>query len=703
MREVGSGLESFFEPKSIAVAGASTDPEKLGSIIFANLLANRRSGALRAKVFALNPAHAAIGSEPCYPSLEALPEIPELLIVAVPAHMTLGMVKSAGAAGVKAVILIAGGYAEVGNAREEREILGVARKHKMRVLGPNTIGLVDTRSGVDSLFIRSTKKFPDGGELVSHVKPIPGRVVVVTQSGFLGQAVASELAVRGVGVRAIVGVGNQLDVSVEEVLEHFAYDGHVKVIAVYLEGLRDGRRFMRAAGLGKPVVVFKIGKTERGARAALTHTASMVGDYDVYRAAFAQSGVTEAQTLQELTDFALALEMLPRRPGGRVAILTNAGGVGVVAADEAVRLGLRVERLARSSERRLRVEFAGSRFMANSSLANPIDLTASVSSDDFARLTGLVLGLSEYDAALVLPTHQAPGMLFDVGERFADAVVKSGKPVSFCVIGEDEMAKRIRRELAGRGVPSFPTPERAVRALAAAAYYAGHRKPRSRPSAVDVTVQPANRLRPVVGAQVRRLLRRYGIQEPRSVVLGPEVRPIGLRFPVVCKLVAKGVVHKTEIGGVVVNVGDQTGVEKAHRRFVNLASRRGVEFEGVLVQEMMRGAELLLGTTRDPTFGPIVTLGLGGTQAELMKELRLAIAPISADEARSLLIGTRMARVLGGYRGGPEVDIAKLCGVVSRFSRILVENPSLAEAEVNPLIASEDGLFAVDSRASVSS
>ena len=211
-------MESFFEPKSVAVAGASPDPDKLGSIIFANLLANRRKGVLKARVYALNPSHGRIGEEPCYPSIGALPEVPELLIVSIPAPLTLDLLCSAAGSGVKAAILIASGYAEVGRGGEEQEIGKLVRESGMRVLGPNTIGLVDTRSGVDSLFLRSTKAYPGGREVVSALKPIPGDVVIITQSGYLGEAVSAELAAGGVGVRAIVGSGNQLDVSMEDVV-----------------------------------------------------------------------------------------------------------------------------------------------------------------------------------------------------------------------------------------------------------------------------------------------------------------------------------------------------------------------------------------------------------------------------------------------------------------------------------------------------
>ena len=287
-REVGGlpserlrGMESFFEPKSVAVAGVSTDPNKMGSIIFANLLANRRKGVLRASVYALNPAHDHIGDEPCYASIGSLPEVPELLIVAVPESLTLGLIRAAARAGAKAAVIVTSGYAEAGRGDVEMMLGRVAARSGMRILGPNTIGLLDTRTGVDSLFLRPTKRLPDGREIVALLSPLKGGVTIITQSGHLGETISAELAANGVGIRALVGTGNQLDVSVEDVMEYFADDQQTRVMAVYVEGIRDGRRFMqvaRYASRRRPRVVFKVGKTAVGARAALTHTASLVGD-----------------------------------------------------------------------------------------------------------------------------------------------------------------------------------------------------------------------------------------------------------------------------------------------------------------------------------------------------------------------------------------------------------------------------------------
>jgi len=700
------GMSSFFEPRSIAVAGVSTDPNKLGSIIFANMIENQKKGVLKAPVYALNPARARIGDQPCYPSIAALPEAPELLIVAVPESQTLALIRAAAQAGVKAAVMITGGYAEIGKGDVEKEIGHAAAKHGMRILGPNTIGLVDTWSGVDSLFLRPTKTMPDGSQVISMLKPLKGEVAIITQSGHLGEVVAEELAASGVGVRAIVGTGNQLDVSVEDVIEYFAEDDHTRVISVYLEGVRDGRRFMEAAASAvkrKPLVVFKVGKTGAGARAALTHTASLVGNYDVYHAALRQTGAIEAQSLQELVDFSVSLLMLPPTKGRRMAIVTNAGGVGAIAADEAAKMGLQVEPLGNEARRKILSTFSGEAFVSNASLGNPVDLTASVSSDQFVKVVELVAAQPRYDLLLALPTHHAPGMQYDIGEKLGDVIKKSGKAVACCVIGNSEFAGRIHMGLMSSGIPSFPTPERTVHALAVAPEYAAMKK-----AVWENGVLPKRRRRfgrrtgPLAPREVSSILRSYAIEQPKSVIVekAKDLQELGgLGFPVACKLLSPHVLHKTELGGVALDVGDVEEAKRAFVRFQNLATREHAKFEGMLVQEMVEGGvELLLGGTRDPTFGPVVVLGLGGIYTELLREYRLAVSPVTAKEARRMLIGETLVKVLGGYRGGPKVNINRVCEVVSAFSSILVDNPSIEQMEVNPLVATRSRILAVDAR-----
>lgn len=697
-------LNSFFSPRSVAVAGVSPDDDKLGSIIFENLLRNRKAGVLKADVFPLNPKHAMLRGTKCYPGLNALPVTPELLVVATPAEPALELVREASKAGVKAVVLIPGGFSEVGETGLQSSLLKAAGE--MRVLGPNTIGLLDTTTGVETLFIRPTKSLPGGREMVSHFTPKSGGVVVVTQSGHLGEVVSEELTSKGIGIRALVGTGNQLDVTVPEVIRHFSNDSRTKVIAAYLEGIPDGRAFMEAvatASRTKPVVVLKVGRTDVGARAALTHTASIVGDYETYRAALRQSGGLEARTFQELVDSCVMFSTAAPARGRRLAIVTNAGGVGALVADAAETEGMLVAAPTDISLVALKSEFEGRGFIANASLSNPFDITATASTEDFVRFTEAVVQLDDYDAAIILPTHQTPAIGYDIASRLIPAS-KGGKPVVMCVIGNSEFADSMRAEFGRENVPSFPTPERAADALS---MFVG----RSTRRPVATLSRPAPRLRlkglghfqgPLPSETVHRLLRAFGIPTPDSTIVRSELEVRAgkvPKFPVACKLLSAGLVHKSDIRGVILDVKDPASLESAYRELKELSRRAHLRFEGVLVQGMKSGVEVLLGATRDPVFGPTVVFGAGGRHAEAMKDYAVSVAPIGVAEARAMIKRTKVASILEDPRGGRPADLAKLAAVVSEFSRILPSNPSISEVEINPLMVDGGIISAVDARA----
>lgn len=700
------GLKSFFEPDSIAVAGVSSTPDKLGSIIFSNLVENRRKGLLKARLYALSPTLKVIGDNLVYPEIDSLPEVPDLLILAVPESATLGLIKASARAGVQAAIVVSSGYGEIGKHELERSMARIASRHGMRMLGPNTIGVVDTHTGVDSLFLRSTKQLPDGTQVVSMLRPLKGRVAVITQSGHLGQTVVEELAGRGIGVRALVGTGNQADVSIEDMIEYFGKDPDTEVIAVYMEGVSDGRKLMDAAydaSKKKPVVVFKVGKTEAGARAAVTHTASMVGNRQVYQAAFRQSGIVEAESLEEFVDYTVSLLMLTPPLGDRLAIITNAGGVGAMAADEASGVGLRVEPPSSSTAEALRREFEGSGFIVNSSLENPFDLTATCQTADFARATDVILSSGDYDIGLILPTHQTPAIGHDIATRLIQVVRGTGKSVCTCVIGRTEFADRINSELTSNEIPSFPTPERAVRALAAVRTYGVVRAGSAR--TIAIPNRPHRfRGKPAVlsRSEIGRLLRSCGIREPRSVIVRTveDARHLhGLKFPVACKLLSEGLVHKTDFDGVALGITSATQVEECLARFREIAEENGLDFRGMMAQEMVRGGvELILGGTRDPTFGPVLAVGIGGIYTELIHEISVSVAPVTVVMAMAILSRPPLAQMLAGYRGGPEVSVDRLSRLVSRFSKLLIENPRIVQFEINPLIAKGKEIFAVDAR-----
>ncbi|MDA4124360.1 MAG: acetate--CoA ligase family protein [Thaumarchaeota archaeon] len=702
------GVEYFFEPSSIAVAGASDDLSKLASIIFSNLLRNHRAGVLKASLYPLNPAHRKVGGLRCYPTLKAVPEPPELLVVAVPATSALELVKEAAESGVKAVIMVSAGFAEVGKRELESEVLAIARRTGMRILGPNTMGLLDMTSGVDSTFLLPTKKLESGREVPSLLRPSKGGVVIITQSGHLSEIVSEELAAEGIGIRALVGTGNQLDVSVEDIIDYFADDDETKVIAVYLEGIRDGRRFVRLArraSARKPVVVFKLGKTTSGARAALTHTASLVGDYDAYRAAFKAAGVVEAGSLQELADLCVTFSLLSSKPGTRLVIVTNAGGVGAVAADEAERNGLVVSPMRSSLIHTIRRRFKESQFLSNVSLGNPLDLTATVPADDFSEATALALGSKDYDMALVLPTHQTPAIGPNIAARVSEAVSRTGKPACACVMGRAEFARMVHSDFIKHGMPSFPTPERTVRALTALSTYARLRASTKSPPPLGRRANVRflrSATGPLAATQNGLLLSEYGIGQPPSVLVGTEAqleKASKLGFPVACKLASRGMLHKAGAGAVILNVRDEGEMARSFSKLRKLAAKRDTPFEGMLVQKMVEGdVELLLGGKRDATFGPMVVFGAGGSNAELIQDVSVALAPLDLIEANNLVNDTRVGRKLTAGLHRTSSDPRGLLPLISRFSRMIAQNPSIAQVEINPLIVTSKAVLAVDAR-----
>lgn len=703
------GLTPFFSPDSVAVVGASDDLKKVASIIYSKLQLSVAQGSLKAVVYPVNPHYSSIAGRPCYPDLDSLPKAPELLIIAVPVASTLEIVKNAVRKGVKSIIIIAGGFGEAGRVILEDEIASIARANGVRILGPNTIGLLDTVSGMDTLFLPNTRVLPDGREVTSLLPPLKGGVVIVTQSGHLGEVVAEELRSSNVGVRAIVGVGNQLDVSVEDVLEHFADDEQTRVIAVYLEGVKQGRRFMlkaAEASLKKPVVVYKMGKTEVGARAALTHTASMVGNYEVYEAAFKQSGLLETDSLEGLVDDCIAFSMLPGARGNRIAIITNAGGTGAIAADESARLGLDVKPLSRQLVSRMRREFSKASFSGIMNISNPLDLTATAATDEFAKAFSILTSSREYDMVLAFPTHQPPTMDFDIIGRMTSIAKSTRKPIVVGTMGRSELAELFNIGFLSRGVPSYRTPERCVRVLHALAEYRGRRN-----SAYAPGLKTKHRSLPwlesrrgfLSTALNERLLRRYKIACAKSVTMKSQTEADvvlkGLRFPLALKLISRQLVHKSDVGGVILGVNDESSLLSAFTELKAKSKALGVPFSGVLAQEMVpKGVELILGATKDRVFGPLVVFGLGGTYTEILKDYSIAIGVVSETRALELIDGIKMNPVLNGYRGGPVVDKKKLARVVSSFSLILEENPTINQMEINPLMATMDKVVAVDVR-----
>ena len=438
------------------------------------MLANSSRGIFLGQVYLVNPNHEEILGVKCYPSVTAIPQSPETIVVAVPAASVPTVLTEAGEAGCKAAIVISSGFAEIGNHDLENSLVKVASKYDIRIVGPNCLGIYDAYTGMDTLFLPEHKFLSDGREVIATPRPRRGSVSFLTQSGAFGAAALDYMAGYGIGIRGFVSYGNRCDVSEYELLEHFADDDKTRVILMYVEGLSKGRDFLtkaKEASKKKPIVALKSGKTEAGTRAAASHTAALAGVDQIYDGAFKQVGVIRANNVEELFDFGRALSMQPPGVTRSTAVLTNAGGPGIIAADALEESGLDVKRFSE----RLMLKFTEFKekklLLPVLSGSNPMDLTAEASSEMFSLALSTILQDPEIGGLVLITLHHAPTILDDTADKISKVTPKYGKPVTVCDMGETEMAVTMRAAFEKRGLPAYPAPDRAARSLWALTYY----------------------------------------------------------------------------------------------------------------------------------------------------------------------------------------------------------------------------------------
>ncbi len=443
------------------------------------MVTNRKRGTFKGHVYLVNPKHDEIIGEKCYPSLSDLPEQVETVLVVIPAPGVPALIEEAGKTGAKAAIVISSGFAEIGNKSLELEMAKAAQAHGVRIIGPNCLGVYDAYTGMDTLFLPENKFLSDGREVVATPRPRPGSISFLTQSGAFGAAALDYMAGNGLGIRSFVSYGNRCDVTEDELLLYYENDPKTKVVLMYLEGLAKGREFLwraKETSKRKPIVALKSGRTEAGTRAAVSHTAALAGRDQIYDGAFKQAGIIRATTVEELFDFGRALALQPPAPIKNVAVITNAGGPGIIAADTLEESGLTLLQFPDRIKSKLTDYKAKKLLLPVQSGFNPLDLTAEATSDMFVLVIETVLADPEIGGLLLIPTHQTPTILDDVVGKIAKTVRKYGKPVTVCDMGAAEMAQTMLRGYEKRGVPSFDVPDRAARALWALSYYGTYLK-----------------------------------------------------------------------------------------------------------------------------------------------------------------------------------------------------------------------------------
>lgn len=705
-----ASLRPFFRPNAVAVVGASRDPASIGGRILQALVSNGFQGP----IYPVNPKAAEVGGLRAYPSARDLPGPADLVVVAVPRDAVLGVVDDCAARGVRALVVITAGFAEVGGegAELQRRLVEKVRGHGMRLIGPNCLGLLNADPAV-----RLNASF-------SPLFPPPGRVALSSQSGALGLAILAAARRFGLGLSTFVSVGNKADVSGNDLLQYWEEDPATDVILLYLESFGNPRRFARIArrvSLRKPVVAIKAGRTQAGGRAAGSHTAALAAKEVAVDALFRQTGVIRAETLEEMFDLAALLGSQPLPAGRRVGIITNAGGPGILCADMAEAGGLVLPELSAATRAKL-AEF----LPPAAGLGNPVDMIASAGPEQYRRAVATLLTSGEVDALvwIYIPAGLAETdaviAAARAGARAARAAGAPVRPVLACL-----MTEAGQNTLHGEGadrVPCYAFPEAAARALAKSAAYAHWRAqpPGVIPDFDDLDLAAARAVCRAalerrgpgwLGAvEARAVLRAVRLPLPPGGVAATADEAVELArqsgFPVAVKLASSTLVHKTEVGGVHLNLPDADTVRRAFAAIRDRLARDNQldALEGVLVQPMLSGGvEVMVGVTQDPLFGPLVAFGLGGIYVEILADVSFRVTPLTDRDAAEMVRSIRGYRLLQGYRGHPPGDVPALEELLLRVSRLVEEVPEIAEVDLNPVFALPpgEGCRIVDARIAV--
>ena len=693
-------LETLFYPKTVAVIGASREPGKVGYEIVANLLNSKFEG----KIIPINPKASDVLGVKCYPDLATAGVPVDLAVIVVPLKAVISSARGAIQAGAKSIVVITAGFKEVDaqGAALEKELVEVCRAGGARLMGPNCVGLLNTDHHMNATFAPSM--------------PPPGRISVISQSGALCVAILDWCKARNMGLGKVISFGNKADLNEVDFLQALAEDKQTAVVAGYLESIGEGDEFLRVAeqtANAKPVVILKVGVTQAGAKAAASHTGSLAGADMAYGAAFKRSGVIRAENFEALFDYAQAFAMQPLPEGIRVGIITNAGGPGIMATDAAEISGLKVVSPTDDTKKRLR-EF----LPAAAAVNNPVDVIGDADPDRYTRAFAILQEDPNIDAIVVVATPQNMTQPMILAEKLAKAHLGK-KPVLAAFLGGEEVFKAQQR-LMELNIPAYPSAERAVASLQALCDYAAWRK---RPPRV-VARFPVNRRRVdrVIGWNTRMGITTVGEVEAKEILKAYDfnVLPGALAqdanqaveiadrigYPVVLKISSPDIIHKSDFGGVRINLANAEQVRDAFELMMLRVLRRApkARIRGGYVEKMgPRGREVILGMTRDPQFGPMLMFGLGGIFVEVMKDVTFYLAPLTADEAMQMLKNTRSYALLKGARGQAPTDMEAIATSLQRISQLVTDYPQIKELDINPFIVGEVGAeaYVADARISL--
>lgn len=695
-------LEALFAPRSIVLVGASERPGSVGDVLARNLTGAGFAG----DITFVNPRGGMIHRRPAHRAVTDLPAAPDLAVIAAPAATVPGLVADLGALGCKGAVVISAGFEhdDPQSARLRQALLDASRPHLLRMVGPNCLGVLAPGAGVNASFAR--------------LAPPAGGVALVAQSGAIAAAALDWMPAQGLGFSHVVTLGDSLDVDVGDMLDYLAADDAVKVILLYVEALTAAPKFLRAARAAsarKPVLAIKGGRSQAGARAAFSHTRALAGADAVYAAAFRQAGILQVDTLEDLLATGALLARRPADRSSSLTLVTNGGGAGVLAVDALEREGATLSVLSGATRQALTGVLP-----SDGAVGNPVDILGDAGPRLYEDALGIVLQAPEAGAVLVM---NCPTAVADSTEAAA-AVTRAAarhpdRPLLAAWLGELSVSAG-REVLRQAGVPTFATPETAVRAFAQAGAAQALRANDWSPSATAAPPPAATALLVEVRADGRTslepqeltaLLAIYGVPTLETRVgATPEAAADAARAiggPVALKIVSPQLTHKSDVGGVRLGLSGADAVRAAAGEMATriAAARPDAELRGFLVQAMAdrpAAQEVLAGLVRDPTFGPVIVVGHGGVAVEVLADRALALPPLDDAAARALVARTRVSRLLAGYRDRPPVDMAALSALLQALSRMAVDLPELAELDLNPVLCDSRGVLAVDGRAALS-
>ncbi|RLC87072.1 MAG: CoA-binding protein [Chloroflexi bacterium] len=684
----------MLRPKSIAVVGASNKEGKIGYTVLDNLLADHYPG----EIYPINPRDKEVQGLKAYSSVLDVPGEIDAAVVIVPAKFIPQVAEECGKKGIKGLIIIASGFSEVGRKDLEQLVVDTAHRYDMRVLGPNIVGILSNSDNCNASF--------------APCLPLPGKAALVSQSGALLIAMDTSTYTRRVGFDKMISIGNMSDANFGDMVEWLDEDKNTTCISLYIEGLKDGRHFMRAAREArKPIVALKAGVSAHGAAAAASHTGSLAGSGKIYAAALEQAGVIRAADLNNLFDRTLVLSLQPPMQGDNMLILTNGGGVGVLATDAAERSGLPLRFAPEDVQAELKKhmpEFGSAR--------NPVDLTGMAGVEWYHDTVRYSFAHPWVDGLVVLYCETAMTVPQEIAESIKQAIDESGvtgKPVTVSFVG-GERSEAAMQWLVEQGIPAYNAPDTAVNALAALREYAKGRDTTAKPfvpcddvdeeaaRAVIAKVRAAG-YRGLTEIESKAIFKAYGLPVAETQLATSEEEAVQLAeqigYPLVMKIVSPDILHKSDAGGVKVGIKNAAEVREAYRTILKNAQayKDDADVHGVAIQEMAPwGTEVILGSVNDPTFGPAVMFGLGGIFVEILKDVTFRVAPVSPEQGRQMLSDIKAGAILAGARGEAPRDRAALAEILSRYSQMIVAlEDEIAESDANPVLVYEEGQGAI--------